>query len=94
MNFLSNSMEFNSGKTDFGIDDLLPLLTYIVIKAKPEKLSSDYNYCLMYLNKDLSKKQYGSLLAQIGVITNIIIKMNHTDLINVTEEQFGINEEA
>jgi hypothetical protein len=94
MNFLSNSMEFNSGKTDFGIDDLLPLLTYIVIKAKPEKLSSDYNYCLMYLNKDLSKKQYGSLLAQIGVITNIIIKMNHTDLINVTEEQFGIDEEA
>ncbi len=94
MNFMSNSMEFNSGKTDFGVDDLLPLLIYIVIKAKPEKLSTNYNYCLLYLNKDLSKKQYGSLLTQIGIITNVIIKMKHTDLNDVSEEQFGFDEEA
>ena len=93
LNFLSNSMEFNSGKADFGVDDLLPLLIYIVIKAKPERLYTNYNYCLLYLNRDLNKRQYGSLLTQIGVITNIIKKMKYTDLNNVTKEQFGSDEE-
>ena len=31
--FLLNSMEFNTGKSDFGIDDLLPLQIFIMIKA-------------------------------------------------------------
>ena len=93
MNFLSNSMEFNSGKADFGVDDLLPLLIYIVIKAKPERLDTNYNYCLLYLNKDLNKRQYGSILTQIGLITNIIKKMKYTDLNNVTKEQFGSDDE-
>ena len=92
MNFLSNSMEFNSGKKDFGVDDLLPLLIYITIKSKPEKLHTNYNYCMLYLNNDLKKKQYGSLLTQIGVIMEFIKNMKCTDLINVTQEQFGVDE--
>ena len=92
MNFLSNSMQFNSGKDDLGVDDLLPLLIYIVIKANPEKLYTNYNYCMLYLNKDLIKKQYGSLLTQIGVIIDIIKNMKFNDLNNVTEEEFGVDE--
>ena len=92
MNFLSNSMEFNSGKKDFGVDDLLPLLIYIIIKSRPERFHSNYNYCMLYLNNDLKKKQYGSLLTQIGVILEFIKNMKCNDLINVTEEQFGVDE--
>ena len=92
MNFLSNSMEFNSGKKDFGIDDLIPLLIYIIIKSKPERLYTNYNYCMLYLNNDLKKKHYGSLLTQIGVIANIIKNMKYNDLTNVTSEQFGTDE--
>ena len=77
LNFLSNSMEFNSGKVDFGVDDLLPLLIYIVIKSRPQKLQSNYSYCMNFINKDLLKKQYGSLLTQMGVIKDIIKNMKY-----------------
>ena len=92
INFLTNSMEFNSGKKDFGVDDLVPLLIYIIIKAKPERLYTNYNYCSLYLNSDLQKRQYGSLLAQMGLISNVIKNMKYNDLINVTKEQFGTDE--
>ena len=93
MNFVSNSMQFNSGKKEFGVDDLLPLLIYIVIKAKPENFYSNYNYCLLYLNNDLKKSKYGSILTQIGLILDIIKNMKYNDLNNVTKEQFGVDEE-
>jgi hypothetical protein len=94
LNFLSNSMEFNSGKEDFGVDDLLPLLIYIVIKSRPQKLQSNYSYCMNFINKDLLKKQYGSLLTQIGVIKDIIKNMKYNELNDVSEEQFGVDEEV
>ena len=94
MNFLSNSMEFNSGKKDFGVDDLLPILIYIIIKSKPESFHTNYNYCMLYLNNELKKKQDGSLLTQIGVIMEFIKNMKYNELINVTEEQFGVDEKA
>ena len=92
MNFLKNSLEFNSGKEGFGVDDLLPVLIYIVIKAKIHNISTNYNYCLLYLNSDLQKRQYGSILTQIGVIIDIIKNMKYTDLSGVTQEQFGVDE--
>ena len=94
LNFLSNSMEFNSGKEDFGVDDLLPLLIYIVIKSRPQKLQSNYSYCMNFINKDLLKKQYGSLLTQIGIIKDIIKNMKYNELNDVSEEQFGVDEEV
>lgn len=94
MNFLSNSMKFNSGKEGFGVDDILPLLIYIIIKAKPKRLYTNYNYCQLYLNSELSKKKYGSILTQIGVILDIIKNMKYSDLNNVTKEEFGVDEEV
>ena len=47
---------------------------------------------MFYLNNDLKKKHYGSLLTQIGIIANIIKNMKYNDLINVTREQFGKDE--
>ena len=94
MNFLKNSMEFNSGKEGFGVDDILPVLIYIIIKAKIENLSTNYNYCLLYLNNDLQKRQYGSLLTQIGAIIDIIKNMKYRDLSGVTKEQFGVDEKV
>ena len=90
--FLLNSMEFNSAKSDFGIDDLLPLQIYIIIKAAPKMLNSNYNFCMMYLNKDLMKKQFGNLMTQLGMIMKIIKNMKYTDLNNVTENEFGKDE--
>ena len=89
LNFVANSMEFNSGKKDFGVDDLFPLLTYIIIKAKPEKLFSNYNYCSLYLNPNLKKRQLGSLLTQFGAIIDIIKNLKYDELNNISKEEFG-----
>jgi len=90
---LQNSIIFSSGKKDLGVDDTLKPLLYIIIKAKPEKIFSNYNYCRIYLDKGLSKKHYGALLTQLCLSINIIDEMKYNELIDVTEEQFGIDEE-
>ena len=90
---IQNFMSFTSGKADLGVDDTLPLLVYVIIKSKPKMLNSNYSFCKNYINPELDKKQYGMLLMQIGMVIKIINDMKHTDLIGVTEEQFGSDKE-
>ena len=85
---LQNSITFCSGKDELGIDDTIPPLIYIVMKSKPKKLISDFNYCSLFLNQDLAKKEYGILLSQIGLVMNVIKDMSHKDFINITKEDF------
>ena len=90
---LQNSLTFSSGKNDLGIDDTIAILIYVMIKAKPKNIFSNSKYCLLYLNSELSKRVYGILLSQIEMIKNIIYNMKYTDLIGVTEEEFGKDDE-
>ena len=53
----------------------------------------NFNFCKYYINPELDKKVYGILLMQIGMFIKIITEMKHTDLIGVTEEQFGNDKE-
>ena len=89
---LQNSMTFNSGKSDLGVDDVLPLLIYVMIKAKPKMIYTNYMFCKYYINPELDKKQYGFLLMQIGVVIKIISNMKYDELKDVTEEEFGVDE--
>lgn len=90
---LQNSMSFTTGQTDLGVDDILPLLIYVVLKSKPKMINTNYNYCKYYINPELDKKQYGMLLMQIGMAITVINDMKHTDFIGVTKEQFGSDKE-
>ena len=90
---LQNSLTFSSGKNDLGIDDTIAILIYVMLKAKPKNIFSNSKYCLLYLNSELSKRVYGILLSQIEMIKNIIYNMKYTDLIGVTEEEFGKDDE-
>ena len=42
---LQNSLTFSSGKNDLGIDDTIPILIYVMIKAKPKNIFSNSKYC-------------------------------------------------
>ena len=90
---LQNSIAFCSGKNELGVDDTIKPMIYILIKSKPKNIFSNYNYSQLYLDPDLSKKQYGILLTQICMIMNIIKDMKYTELFDVTEEEFGKDEE-
>jgi hypothetical protein len=89
---LQNSITFCSGKKELGVDDTIKPLIYVLIKSKPKTIFTNYNYCQLFLNDNLCKTQYGILLTQLYMIMNIIKDMKHTDLIGVTEEQFGKDE--
>ena len=89
---LQNSITFCSGKNDLGIDDTISSLIYVILKSKPKNIFSNSKYCQLLLNPDLSKKQYGILLSQIEMIKNIIYDMKYSDLIGITEEEFGKDE--
>ena len=86
---LQNSITFSTGKTDLGIDDTLPLLIYVIIKSQPKKINTNYIFCKYYINAELEKKYFGILLMQVGMVIKIITEMKYTDLIGVTQEQFG-----
>ena len=90
---LQNSITFSSGKNDLGIDDTISTLIYVMLKSKPKNIFSNSKYCQLFLNPELAKKQYGILLSQIEMIKNIIYEMKYTDLIGVTEEEFGKDED-
>ena len=89
---LQNSITFCSGKNDLGIDDTISTLIYVILKSKPKNIFSNSKYCQLFLNPELAKKQYGILLSQIEMIKNIIYDMKYSDLIGITEEQFGKDE--
>ena len=90
---LQNSISFCSGKKELGVDDTIKPLIYILIKTKPINIFSNYNFCQLFLNDNLSKTQYGILLTQIIMIIRIIKDMKYNELIGVTEEEFGKDEE-
>ena len=91
-NIIQQSITFSAGKDKLGTDDLLDPLLYIIIKSKPKNIISNYKYCELYLNSDLSKKQYGLLLTQFYTVTHHIKKMKYTDLIGISEKEFGEDE--
>ena len=90
---LQNSITFSSGKKELGVDDTIKPLIYVLIKSQPKNIFTNYAYCQLFLNDNLCKTQYGILLTQLYMIMNIIKDMKYSDLIGVTEEQFGKDEE-
>ena len=90
---LQNSITFSSGKKELGVDDTIKPLIYVLIKSKPKNIFTNYNFCQLFLNDNLTKTQFGILLTQLYMIMNIIKEMKFNELIGVTEEQFGKDEE-
>ena len=94
LTILQNSITFSSGKNELGIDDTVSCLVYVLLKSKPKNIFSNSKYCQLFLNPRLAKKQYGILMSQIEMAKNIVFDMKYTDLMNVTEEEFGKDEEV
>jgi hypothetical protein len=86
---LQNSITFCSGKDELGVDDSITILQYVFLKAKPKMMISNMNYSMLFIDSELSKKQYGMLLTQINMIVTIIENLKYSDLINVSEDDFG-----
>ena len=92
IDIIENLIAFSSGKNTLGIDDTTEPLIYIIIKAKPKNICSNYQYCELYLNSNLAITQYGLILSRIGIVIERIKNLKYSDLINVSKEEFGKDE--
>lgn len=92
VSILENSINFSSGKDNLGIDDSLQVLIYVIIKSCPKNIISNSQYCEMYLNSELSKSELGINYSRLCLAIKAIQDMKYSDLIGVSEEQFGKDE--
>ena len=92
IDIIENLIAFSSGKNTLGVDDTTEPLIYIIIKAKPKNICSNYQYCELYLNSNLAITQYGLILSRIGIVIERIKNLKYSDLINVSKEEFGKDE--
>ena len=80
-------LKFNNSGKDIGVDDQMPILNYIFIKARPLRMFSNAKFMELYIGNKKNKGE-GNLLSQILSICKFIIKLKYSDLIDVTPEEF------
>ena len=85
---IQNTIVFSTGKSENSVDDFLPIMMYVVIKAKPKMLASNINYINLFLDPLLKKQSMGHLLYQLSLIISILQNFSYKNLINVTEEEY------
>lgn len=70
---VNNCISFSAGKNDdAGVDDILPIFIYIIIKAKPQWMFTNLNYIKALIHPDKLINTYGFILMQIEIATNYI----------------------
>jgi hypothetical protein len=79
-----------SQKRLIGVDDQMPLLNYIFIRAKPKGIFTDIQFMELYMGEKI-KKEEGNNLVQLLTISEFIFNLSAKDLINVSKEEFEEN---
>lgn len=86
-NAINNVLRFNKGNS-FSIDDIAPICEYCLIKAQPERLSSNIKYLQNFISNDgsdLRKMRFDILKMCMKSIKEI----NHTKFEGVSKEEYN-----
>ena len=80
-------LKFNNSGKDIGVDDQMPILNYVFIKARPLRMFSNAKIMELYIGNKKNKGE-GNLLSQILSVCEFIINLQYSDLADVTPEEF------
>ena len=83
-----NTLNFIFGKCEGGVDDLLPLLFYVIIKSSPKCFASNLKYIELYTMHNDSGKD-GQRLSILTAIKERLLEFKASDLIDVTIEEYS-----
>ena len=83
---ISNVVKF-SGGGDTGVDDILPILNYAFIKAKPPHMSSNCKYMELFIGEKKNREE-GIQLAQLTTICKFAENITADKLYEISDEQF------
>ena len=82
---ISNIIKFSGGK-EIVVDDSLEILNYVLIKAKPTNIYSNYQYMNLFIG-DKKYKEEGLQLTQLDAACNFIENLSQDKLNRVDSEQ-------
>lgn len=84
-----NTLTFCVGKkVEGGVDDQLPLLIYVIIKAQPPRLSSNLTYIELY-HDEMSYGPEAQKFAMLSAIKERLLDVKAKDLIGVDDKTFN-----
>ena len=86
-NSIYKLVKFNGDDNNTGVDDLMPILNYAFIKAKPIMIYSNLMFIDLYIG-DLKNKEEGSQLTQLMALCDYICSLEAKDLLGVSNEEF------
>ena len=87
-NTINSLLRFNFG-SNFSTDDIAPIFEYVLIKARPRRLSSNTKYLEFFMEKGsgLSDMYFDFLKTNL----NYIIYIDYTKFSGITEKEFSQN---
>ena len=91
MNEIFNDISFFysfNGKDEICIDEVIPLLSYAMIKIQPSILDTNLKFMKLYKNVG-GNKFSGNKFEQLESVMELIINMKFNNLIGVTKEEFS-----
>ena len=87
---INTLLEFNQNNINIGVDNQMPLLNYIFIKAKPKNIFTNCEFMELYIGDKIRKKE-GNYLIQLKSIRDFTLNLTHNKLFNLTVEEFNKN---
>ena len=90
-NCIFNIGKFN-GKKFEGVDDEMPLLNYIFIKAQPENIFDNCRYMELFLGEKKDKVE-GQKVTELKGLCELLTKYSYDNLYNITISEYEENVE-
>ena len=87
---INTLLEFNQDKINIGVDNQMPLLNYVFIKARPKNIFTNCEFMELYSGEKIRKKE-GNYLTQLKSIRDFTLGLTHNKLFNITIEEFNQN---
>ena len=92
---IRNLVKLNGDDIITGVDDQMPILNYVLIKARPLRIYSNCKFMELFLGERKNKKEDNELI-QLLSLCDYICNMSYSKLINVSKEEYQLkcNESA
>lgn len=87
INISLNTLRLNKGNIEGGVDDILPILIFVIIKSRPLFYSSNLSYIQMYYNMNDSITEYQKI-SLYSTVKELLLNFSHKNVMNITEEEF------
>ena len=89
-NSINSLLTFSQNQALIGVDNQMPILNYILIKAKPKGMFTNYEFMKLYMEEKITKKE-GNYLIQLKGILDFTLKIEASNLYNISKEEFEEN---